>query len=326
MSSPVVAFQGRRGAPSPRALRPGLRLLRPGPRALSAEEAHERSVRRRVGLAWGLLFLNVLTFYKGTWNLLPLIIPIPSVVGKILTQGALPAALLAALSVNRRMLIRPNVFLSLLTLLFVGALISGMHPVGHIIGTLYRTARLGGFVATLWLLSPWWGRRDMLLVRCQLGALGVVLGSVILGLLVAPGRALAQGRLSGEFWPITPVQVADFAAVAFGMVVVLWACGVTQRRFTLAPVIMTGAMLVLTHTRTELIALVAGLVVAGLRMFAVESRVRQAVRDRRRHGVVRGDRVLRRAGDLAGPRRELTGADEPDRPDERLGRRGQRAP
>ena len=34
-------------------------------------------------------------------------------------------------------------------------------------------------------------------------------------------------------------------------------------------------MLVLTHTRTELIALVAGLVVAGLRMFTVESRVRR---------------------------------------------------
>ena len=275
MSSPVVAFQGRRAAPPPRILRPGLRLLRPGAPVLSTAEAHERSVRRRVGLAWGLLFLNVLTFYKGTWNLLPLIVPIPSVVGKIMTQGALPAALLAALSVNRRMLIRPNVFLSLLTLLFIEALISGMHPVGHIIGTLYRTARLGGFVATLWLLSPWWGRRDMLLVRCQLGALGVVLGSVVLGLLVAPGRALAQGRLSGEFWPITPVQVADFSAVAFGMVVVLWSCGVLQKRFTLGAVIVTGAMLVLTHTRTEVIALVAGLAVAGLRMFMVESRVRR---------------------------------------------------
>jgi hypothetical protein len=275
MSSPIVAFQGRRAAPPMRTLRPGLRLLRPGARVLSPEEAHERSVRRRVGLAWGLLFLNVLTFYKGTWNLLPLIIPIPSAVGKIITQGALPAALLTALSVNRRMLIRPNVFLSLLTLLFIEALISGLHPVGHIIGTLYRTVRLGGFVATLWLLTPWWGRRDMLLVRCQLASLFVVLGSVILGLLVSPSRALAQGRLSGEFWPITPVQVADFSAVVFGLVVVLWFCGVIQKRFTLTALIATGAMLVLTHTRTELIALMAGLLVAGLRMFITEARVRR---------------------------------------------------
>ena len=91
------------------------------------------AVRRRVGLAWGLLFLNVLTFYKGTWNELPLIVPIPSVIGKLMTQGALPAALLVAWTANRRMLIRPNVFLSLLTLLLIEALISGINPVGHLI-------------------------------------------------------------------------------------------------------------------------------------------------------------------------------------------------
>ena len=80
-------------------------------------------------------------------------------------------------------------------------------------------------MATLWLLSPWFDRRDLLLARCHLKALGVVLGSVLLGLMVSPGRALDQGRLSGELWPITPVQVADFAAVALGMLVVLWFCG-----------------------------------------------------------------------------------------------------
>jgi hypothetical protein len=258
ISSPVVSFQARRVAQS----------LRPA-------EAYDRAVRRRVGLAWGLVFLNVLTFYKGTWNLLPLIVPIPSVVGKLMTQGALPLALLVALSVNRRMFVRPNVFLSLLTLLLVEALISGIHPVGHITGTLYRTVRLGEFLATLWLLSPWYGRRDLLLVRCQLMSLAAVLGSVLLGLLVSPGRALAEGRLSGEFWPITPVQVADFAAVAIGLVVVLWFCGEARGRSTLAAVAGAGIMLLLTHTRTEVIALIAGLFVAGLSMFAARARVRK---------------------------------------------------
>jgi len=68
---------------------------------------------------------------------------------------------------------------------------------------LYRTCRLAEFVAILWLLSPLSERRDLLFVRCHLKALAVVLGSVLLGFLVAPGRALAEGRLSGEFWPIT---------------------------------------------------------------------------------------------------------------------------
>jgi hypothetical protein len=244
-------------------------------RSLRPAEAYDRSLRRRVALAWGLLFLNVLTFYKGTWNGLPLVVPIPSVVGKLMTQGSLPAGLLVAWSVNRRMLIRPNVFLSLLTLLLVESFISGISPDGHIIGTLYRIARLAELVAILWLLSPWSNRRDLLFVKCQLGALGLVLGSVLLGLLVSPSRALDQGRLSGEFWPITPVQVADFSAVALGLVIVLWFCRELPGRRTLVFVAALGAMLLLTHTRTEVIALLAGLLVAGLSMILVNSRVRR---------------------------------------------------
>ncbi len=258
MATSVVSFQARRVE----------RLSRPA-------EAHDRILRRRVYLAWGLVFLNVLTFYKGTWNMLPLIVPIPSAIGKIMTQGALPAAVLVAWSANRRTLIRPNVFLGLLTLLFIEALIAGIYPVGHITGTLYRTFRLGEFVAVLWLLSPLWDRRDLLLVKCHLTSLGVVLGSVLLGLLVSPHRALAGGRLSGEFWPITPVQVADFTAVVLGLVAVLWFCGEIPGRVTLPVVTVTGAMLLLTHTRTEVIALVAGLLIAGLSMFAARPRVRR---------------------------------------------------
>ena len=258
IAPPPVSFQARRVA----------RSSRPA-------EAYDRNLRLRVGLAWGLVFLNVLTFYKGTWNGLPLIVPIPSKVGQVITQGSLPAGLLVAWSANRRMLIRPNVFLCLLTLLVIEAFFSGINPLGHFTNTLYRTCRLGEFVATLWLLSPWFDRRDLLLARCHLKALGVVLGSVLLGLMVSPGRALDQGRLSGELWPITPVQVADFAAVALGMLVVLWFCGKARGWRTLAAVAVIGAMLILTHTRTEVIALLAGLLVAGLSMFAASARVRK---------------------------------------------------
>jgi len=263
MTTTVLSFQGRRAA----------RLARP-------VEADERLVRFRVGLAWGLVFLNVLTFYKGTWNLLPLIIPIPSKIGQLLTQGSLPAAVLLAWSVNRRMLIRPNVFLSLLTLLLIESLVSAANLNEHLAGThldgmLYRSLRLGEFVAFLWLVTPFAGRRDLLLVKCQLNSLFVVLGSVLLGLLIVPHRALARGRLSGEFWPITPVQVADYSAVALGLVVVLWFCGEMSGRRA-APVSgVLVVMLLLSHTRTEVIALAAGLLVAGLSMFAVRVRVRR---------------------------------------------------
>ncbi|HEX3966294.1 MAG TPA: O-antigen ligase family protein [Trebonia sp.] len=220
------------------------------------------------------MFLNVVPFYKGTWNQLPLIIPIPSVIGKLMTQGALPLALLLVLSVNRRRLIRPNLFLTLLTLLVIAAIIAGVDPnAGRFISTAYRTFRLAAFVVTLWMLSPLWDRQDMLLVKCQLAALFTVLGTVLLGFMVAPGRALAQGRLSGEFWPITPVQVSDYAAVALGILIVLWFCGETRGRVTLLVGLAVAVMLFMTHTRTELVALFAGLLVAGLRMYT--SRVRR---------------------------------------------------
>ena len=143
-------------------------------------------------------------------------------------------------------------------------------------GTIFRTTRLAGFAATLWLLTPWWGRRDLLLVRYHLTAMALILGSVVLGLLVAPGHALEAGRLAGVLWPIPPTQVAHYAAVTLGLVALLWLSGRVSGRVALAVVAPTLAMLLLTHTRTALFAMVIGLVVGGLSLFAARSRVRKA--------------------------------------------------
>jgi hypothetical protein len=243
---------------------------------LTPEQVRERSIRRRVVLVWALLFLNVLTFYRSTWSGEPLLLPIPYRIGQLVTQGALPAALAVALTVNRRLFIRPNVFMCLLTLLVVEAFVAALgHTSGHLTGTLYRTARLAGFVCTLWLLTPWWGRRNMLLLKALLVPLAVVLGSVALGLIVAPGRALAGNRLSGLLWPMPPTQVADFAATTIGLVVVLWFCGLASKRLTLVVVSVAGVILILTHARTELFGMMLGIVIASLSLFAVNARVRK---------------------------------------------------
>jgi len=250
------------------ALRP-----RPGVPWAKPSEQSGRWLRRRVGIAWALLLLNVLTFYPQTWSGQPLIMPIPAALGKLLTQGALPAALLMALSTNRRLRIRPNVFLCLLSLLVVDG-VATITQAQHL-GTIYRTFRLTEFVATLWLLTPWWGRRDLLLLRAHLATISVVLGTVLLGLFVAPGHALAQGRLAGVLWPTPPTQVAEFAAVTMGLVVVLWLSSLVSGRVTLVVVAVTGAILLLTHTRTALVGAMAGLLVAGLSLFVGKSRVRK---------------------------------------------------
>ena len=249
MTSPAVATRPPRGAP----------LLAPA-------QQRERTVRRRVGLVWGLLVLNTLTFYGS-------LIPIPSTVGKIITQGALQVALLVVLTVNRRLFVRPNVFLCLVSLLVVGAIITSLDP--QHLGTVYRTFRLAEFVVVLWLLTPWWGRRDLLLVRFHITSMAVVLGTVVLGLLVAPNFALGGGRLSGVLWSIPPTQVAHYIAVPLGLVIVLWLCGHVRGRVVLLVFVVGGLALVRTHTRTALVGLIAGLLIAGLSLIVSKARARK---------------------------------------------------
>jgi hypothetical protein len=244
--------------------RQGVRLLTQA----QAGERLERSVRVRVGVAWGLLFFNTLTFFPHTS-----FIPIPGTIGKAIAQAALPAALLVALAVNPKVIVRPNVFLCLVSLLVVGAVLPMLQPQSF--GIVYRTFRMAGFVAGLWLLTPWWGRRDLLLVRCYLVSLWVALGSVLLGLFVSPHRARANGRLGGALWPIQPTQVAHYSAVGVGLVIVLWFCGYIRGRTTLILAVVGGAILLLTHTRTALFALIASLLIAGLSLVVAKPRVRR---------------------------------------------------
>ena len=249
MSSSVVKFRTRDAMPG-----------------AGYREASERRVRRRVGLAWGLLVLNVMGY-------IGLLVHVPSVLGKAITQGALPLALLVLLTVNRKVIVRPSVFLCLVSLFAVEAIITALQP--QYFGTVYRTFRLAEFVAALWLLSPWWGRRSLLLVRCHLVSLSVILSSVLLGLLVAPGHAFQQGRLNGALWVIPGTQVAHYAAVTTGLVMVLWMCGQLRGRITLLVVVVAGTILILTHTRTALIGLIAGIVIASLSLIVAHARVRK---------------------------------------------------
>jgi hypothetical protein len=100
---------------------------------------------------------------------------------------------------------------------------------------------------------------------------------VLLGLLIAPGRALHNnlGRLAGVIWPMEPTQVAQYAAVAAGMTLVLWLARRLSGRVALAGSIFAIAILLLTHTRTALVGLAAGILVAGLSLFTINGRVRK---------------------------------------------------
>jgi hypothetical protein len=114
-----------------------------------------------------------------------------------------------------------------------------------------------------------------LLVRSHLTAYAVVLGTVVLGLLVAPGTAFGGGRLGGALWYVPPTQVAHYAAVTTGLVVVLWLCGYASGRVTLLVLLAVGTILILTHTRTALVGMIAGILVAGLSLVVARARARK---------------------------------------------------
>jgi O-antigen ligase len=220
------------------------------------------------------LLFDVLTYSKTPYDLLPL----PSLVGKGLTEGALAVALVLVLTINRRLWIRPNLLLVLFTILCATSAMMSLR--GYFgFGSIVRWVRLFVFVDVLWLTTPWWGRRDLLLCRFHRRGLLVVLVSVAVGLVISPGKAFGSaggGRLGGALWPIPATQVAHYAAVFTGLTVVMWLAGSWRSRWTALVVLGGLGMLVLTHTRTALLALLGGILVGGLSLFLTRKRVRNA--------------------------------------------------
>lgn len=249
---------------------------------MSAEATHSRTRplvagwlgeardARWVALVWGLAFFNVLPVYT-----LPTLVEIPRLAGQVMTQGALVLAFALALTLNPRVLVRPNAFLLLLTGLAVVALMVSLHN-EFVVGSTYRAFRFLLMIATMWLLTPAWGRRDNLLLKAHVVVLTGAIGLVLLGLVLAPDAALSyNGRLSGALWPMPPTQVAHYAAVLLGIVLIFWLTGRLGSWWAGLALLIPGGVLVATHTRTATAALVAGLAVAVASLFLGHARVRR---------------------------------------------------
>jgi hypothetical protein len=229
--------------------------------------------RRRLGFAvWALLFANGLAFTG-----IPTILTIPSSIGKILTQGALALAVVLVFVLNGRRLVRSNLFLALFTILTVTSLMMSVRlATGP--GSLFRAGRFCTFIAALWLLTPLFGRRDRLILRWHMTCLMIVLSTVVIGFFVKPGgRAAIDGRLYGQLWPIPPTQVAHYAAVLAGITFMLLLSGAMRAR----PAWFIGGtsvvVLIMTHTRTALIAMLVGMACAMISLLTSRRRVRQTM-------------------------------------------------
>lgn len=225
-------------------------------------------IERRVAVIWTLLLFNGLPFLYAS------VLPLPSRVAQLINAAALAVAFLLALQLNPKLVVRPSVVLALATLLAATALVTGVRGTAGI-AAIVRCLRLGVFLFTLWLLTPWWGRRDLLFAKCHLRILVGILATVLLGILVAPGAALG-GRLKGVLWPIPPPQVAEFAALMTGMALIGWLTGWMNRRWALRLAAAGLVIIFMTHTRTALVGLIVGLAVALGSLFLSYRRVRRA--------------------------------------------------
>ena len=238
----------------------------------SGPEPRSHGGRERLGrVIWLLLFLNVLPFSG-----IPTVIPISTSLGQLVTQGALAAATVLVLVLNRRLLVRPNLYLTLITLLGASSMAASMRMVSGT-GTLFRGGRFCVFILVLWLLTPLWTRRDLLL-RWHMIALMLALSTVVLGALVKPGGAYsAEGRLQGDLWPIPPTQVAHYAALLAGITFVLLVAGSVHGRLPWCIGLCSCAILLLAHTRTATIAMIAAGGVAALSLITIRRRARLAL-------------------------------------------------
>ncbi|WP_199745670.1 O-antigen ligase family protein [Amycolatopsis sp. WAC 04182] len=226
---------------------------------------------KAVALVWALLILNTLGSTGATT-----VIPIPRSVIQLVTMGSLVLAFCVALALNARLRIRPSAYLLLLSILVVLSLMASLNlEVGY--GALFRCFRFGLFVSTLWLLTRWWDG-GIRLVRHHIRTYSAVLLTVVIGLAASPGIALAEeygGRLTGTIWPLTPPQVGQYSAVVIGLTLLLWLGGELDRLNALIVIVPSIGILLLTHTRTATLGLVAGVLIALLSLWMSSARARK---------------------------------------------------
>jgi O-antigen ligase len=229
------------------------------------------SAPKWAALAWALLIINTLGSTGAKT-----VIPVPRSVSQLVTMGSLMTAFVIALVLNKHLRVRPSAYLLMLTLLLLSSIMASA-DLQEGAGALFRCFRLTVFVSTLWLLTRWWDG-GFAFVRSHIRTYGIVLASVAIGLVVSPGNAMPEeygGRLSGAIWPLTPPQIGQYAAVISGLTLLLWFGRRTTWRSALVIVVPALGLLLLTHTRTATLGLIAGLLVAFLSMALTSARARK---------------------------------------------------
>ena len=136
-----------------------------GRRQPVGDELRLKGVPAPMLAAWVALFANVLAF-AGIATVIP--IPRRSASCSLKAPSCRP---LAGARRNPGVVVRPNLFLVLLTMLAVVALMVSIHNEFILWLHVPRLPARSASSAVLWFLTPWWGRSDFALLRAHLAVL-----------------------------------------------------------------------------------------------------------------------------------------------------------
>jgi hypothetical protein len=239
-----------------------------------AEEGTRAAVTPRlVGVVWVLLLINTIGFT----NNVNAVISFPQWLAQLITMGALITAFALALVLNARVQVRPDAFLLVLTLLLIASGASALTLEAGF-GGVFRLARFAIFIAVLWLVSRWWGA-DLRPVWSMMKLFIAILGIVLAGLAISPSDAMwgDNARLVGILWPMPAPRVGQIGAVLTGLLVILRLNRLISSRAIAGAGLLAVGCLMLSHTRTAVLALIVALVVALVPLLATSATVRQAV-------------------------------------------------
>lgn len=243
----------------------------PFPAVLGRPPHPERRTERLVQTVWLMLVLNT-----WAWAKYPSPLQVPQRIWQVLTLGALFAAVGLAIVANPSLRLRPTTFLMLYTVLLVVTAIPVLRMTTPL-GSYFRTFRYVLFIATLWLLSPFYGRRDLLMLKVHYRAIQVACASIVFGALAFPGAARGndEGRLQGVFPVLPPPQVGAFAVLGVSLSILCFLTGKLSRRRLTLHVFIALAMVALSHTRTPVLGMAVGGGMAVVGLVSVSGRARR---------------------------------------------------
>ncbi len=225
---------------------------------------------RRVKLIWALLFLSSLPWGNATREFF-----IPKRFEQMGTALALGMAVLLALALNRRLRVRGGGFVGMYLLVVTLAVLPVLGGWAGL-GSLFRAGRFGLALLVVLLLSPFWQRDRDVLLESHIGVLKFLLVMVALSLGAGLGFNV-QGRLFSQIPALEPPQVGQVAGLLAGISLLLVISRVVRAKRGMLWFTIGVTFLVLSYTRTAMLALVVALLLGLLSLVTTSKRARAVV-------------------------------------------------